>query len=283
MITTLKSPSKKLTWLVEYLTGSVWLTEVSFFMAQTSTVRFWMVRGAALQLWLNQTGRNVYRLEDGTPVDDYAYGHFECKWQLDAGRIMGDGWHVPYFCSLGDWAGNITDLLTDDRYDPLSFGTDEIQDQLLFRYYTRFMLVVSELITDFREFLKLTNLSDRKHSNSRLSSTLDIGNLLNYINSVCKHKVTQEGKHKDDTKLHQCNHHLPLSFEDSGVQSGFNLPFHVKKAPTGIPDGIVVPALSSLVQVVLDGYCELDKGFQSDRQKFKDFISDPSHGTKLTT
>lgn len=252
-------------------------------MAETSTVQFISVRQDALTLWLTQTRRMAYWIGDTILTDDFGNGNFECKWQLDAANIKGENWHVPYFCSLGDWAGNITDMLTDFRYDALSFGIEEDYDQLLFRFYTRFMLVVSELVTDFSDLLAETKLllDDETQIRKALSKTLNVHELFEYINSVCKHKVRQRGKRAHQTKLHSCNHHLPLFFEDSGLQSVFNNPLGVKNTKVTNPDGIVIPALRSLVQVVLDGYQELDKGFQNDRQKFIDFISHPEHGTYL--
>jgi hypothetical protein len=121
-------------------------------MGDNSSMLFGPIRTVALEHWLQGTGRKTLDF-NGVTIDDYDSGNFECIWQNDARSIMGEKWHVPRFCSMGEWAGNITGILTDDRYDNLDFalifGDLKSSRQILFRYYTRFMLVVSELLTDF--------------------------------------------------------------------------------------------------------------------------------------
>src|ERR1700678_3058593 len=94
------------------------------------------VREQALNYWLEQTGRQRQEMSELFVT--------ECNWQNKFQVPDPDnGVHYSIFCSMGDWNTNITDMLEDTRYDELDLA-DLCDAGILFRYYTRFFLVVSE-------------------------------------------------------------------------------------------------------------------------------------------
>jgi len=68
------------------------------------------VREQAFQLWEQGTNRNCQLINDDIT------GSFECKWQDRATFALGYE-HISIFCSLGEWANNISDILKDESYD----------------------------------------------------------------------------------------------------------------------------------------------------------------------
>ena len=229
---------------------------------------FGIVRTEALTLWLNTTGRELASYGD-LSYDDFSFNNFECEWQRKSWEIFGDEWHVPHFCSLGDWGCNITDVLLDSRLDNLSFGV-EPEQSFLYRYYTRFMLLTVEMINDFVDILLLAELStgtktDRKNSLSH--AIADVNELTNLINSLCKHKADKA----DGGHIHFHNHHLPVWFEDCGLAHPFKAPISQDKAIQSAPDGIIVPSLVMLTQVIIDGYQTIDTHFEADANRFTAF------------
>jgi hypothetical protein len=207
---------------------------------------FGSTRKSCLNEWLSQTGRKLIEY-NGLRYDDFAEGEFECKWQLTAKELAhvdgNDKWHIPHFCSLGEWASNITDILTDDRFDDLSFI--HLPDQeFLFRYFTRLLLVTSEMLTDFVDLLKLiTNATT-----PRKDISPNVNKLFRFINNVNKHKVNN---------VHRCNNHLPFWFSDAGINN-FSNPLDLDHFNIDNPDGIVMPQLILLIQTVIDGYSAVD-------------------------
>ncbi len=247
-------------------------------MLNTPLIRFGQIREAALERWKIATGRSLINLSTipGTiMIDDFSIGNYECKWQYDARKIKADNdWHVSQFCSLGDWAGNITDILTDFRFDSIPIGLlgYDSYNQSLFRYYTRLMLIISEIMTDFVDLLIAMSIcADNTAARKLLSNTVNVQELFDYINSICKHKTATYG---NLTKLHQCNHHLSFFIEDSHEKQPFSRPLKIGNNRETDPDGVIVPKLSILLSAVLDGYDALDTAFLNEPQKFEQFISD---------
>lgn len=228
---------------------------------------------ALWDVWALETNRELVTSDDPKYVNlirDIYWHSFECVWQNKAGDLKTDvNWHVPHFCSLGDWAGNITDLLTDIRYDRLSF-TVPIDQEFLFRYYVRVLLIASEILADFEVILRDANLVEGSHTvkNRRkaLSGRVDVEQLMQYINAVCKHKSSQG--------LHLHNHHLKYWFEDSNIACPFTNP--ISPAKTDFqgydkPDGIVVPELAKIIMALTDGYAKLDELFERNPEEFAAF------------
>ena len=69
-------------------------------------------------MWEIDTNRNCLL------VNDDMTGSFECKWQVRATQQLGYE-HISMFCSLGEWANNISDILKDDNIDYCNFLNDE--------------------------------------------------------------------------------------------------------------------------------------------------------------
>ena len=237
-------------------------------------INFGIVRNKALNLWLTGTRRKL------TPhrnlrYDDFSFNDYECKWQQRSWSIHGDEWHVSHFCSLGEWASNITDTLDDVRFDMFTFQ-DEKDKSFLYRHYTRYMLIVLEMINDFVDMLKLAelNLGNKTQRKSSLSSITDVNELTNLINSLCKHKAdTRDGNH-----IHFHNHHLPIWFEDLGQPHSFQSPLSRFQAIQAHPDGILIPSIVDLTQIIIDAYKTLETHFMNDAAKFNVFAS--KYGTQ---
>lgn len=210
-------------------------------------------RKQVLQYWEEQTNR------DCRPINDDMNSSFECKWQDRARDDFGYN-HISIFCSLGEWANNISDILKDEIYDKYIFQNDD-QSQALFRYYTRLLLVVSEMLSDFSNIVKMMSSFDTTKAREFLSDNKrDVNSLLEFINKVCKHKVNN---------FHQCNHHLPILFEDQKENPEFYSPISVKNINLSNPDAILMPKLNFIIQIVLNCYARIDELFDSEIDKFK--------------
>ncbi len=219
------------------------------------------IRMQTFLLWEQQTNRNCQL------VNDDITGSFECKWQDRA--TFGFGYkHISIFCSLGEWANNISDILQDISYDTCNFLEDEHR-KALFRYYTRFLIIVSEMLSDFEEIVQKIELPQSKKARDFLSSKKgELQSLFGFTNTVCKHKVVN---------LHHCNHHLPIWFDDCKESHKFVRPISIENLDFDEPDGIVIPKLGYFAEVVLNCYRRLDKLFETETDKFK-MICDEYNG-----
>jgi len=184
---------------------------------------------------------------------------FECKWQDRATLELGYE-HISIFCSLGEWASNISDILNDASRDRCDFLNDEHR-QALFRYYTRFFLVVSEMLSDFEEIVQKTQSLQSKKARDFLSGKRgEVHSLVGFVNTVCKHKVKS---------LHRCNHHLPIWFEDCSESHSFTRPISIGNLDFDQADGILVPKLSCFIDVILHCYARLDDLFEKETDRFR--------------
>lgn len=224
-------------------------------MSQKEKSRFGEIRKVSKKLWLEKTSRTRY-------VNDNFSDSYECNWQ---NNYVPEGLHNSLFCSLAEWSSNITDMLVDYRFDAYEFSNPE-HNKALFRFYTRVLLIVSEIMSDFQDSLMcLTNVSrdkDRDKVRKRLNMNnvpFSVEDLFHYINSVCKHKVgllTKDGKFK----YHICNHHLDYYFEDSTAERPSDLVTIDKLKSTHFSPEMCfsVPKLECIIQVVLNGYSVLN-------------------------
>jgi len=192
---------------------------------------FGNIRKQTFHLWQVGTNRNC-QLDN----DDIT-GSFECKWQ-DRATFELDYQHISIFCSLGEWASNISDILKDESCDYYDFLNDENR-QALFRYYTRLLLVVSEIICDFEEIVQKIESSQTKKAREFLSDKRgEVDSLLNFVNRVCKHKVKT---------MHRCNHHLPIWFDDCPQRHAFTKPISIGNLDFNQPDGILRSSCSVIL------------------------------------
>lgn len=226
---------------------------------------FGPIRQAVLTYWAEQTGRTILDDNGNYLLSDTFEGAYECAWQNSY-----KGGHVNLFCSLGDWASNLTDLLKDNRFDAFDLDATE-QGIVMFRFYTRMMLVISELLTDFQDiYLQTRGLDVRRQKNIARTyyfpnETPDrITRILNYINSTCKHKTQH---------IHMCNEHLPIIFEDSSLRRKRHSYISLDDTTTSSKNAILVPHLCYLVRSVLTCYRRLNSYFQSHRAEFRTLCS----------
>jgi hypothetical protein len=97
-------------------------------------------------------------------VTDNIINSVECTWQnkaLDLGYN-----HISIFCSIGQFVSHITDLLRDYRYDKYDYDQSDETNELLFRYYSRILLITSEILTDFQD---LYIIADEKITTKKLN------------------------------------------------------------------------------------------------------------------
>jgi len=219
-------------------------------------VEFGETRKGALAIWLEGSGRGLS--ERG--YDEFA-GAFECNWQLRADDLGKP--HISFFCSLGAFSGHLTDLLTDERFDRLIYGQDEEVDEVLFRFFSRVLLVGSEILDDFRKIRKMLF----KGHPSLLSEAAD--KLISITNNAVKHKIKM---------VHNCSH-IQISFEDDPDPQPLSLPaitnqgmligsdensaaifqsFMVFKKTEQPIQAILVPSLSFIIDTILQCYRALD-------------------------
>jgi hypothetical protein len=161
---------------------------------------------------------------------------------------------------MGDWASNLTDTLLDNRYDILDYDNDEDVIAIIFRYYTRLLLLVSEMVDDFTHLFEHLNHSNQTKKALRKTldtNTIDTDKLMRYINQVCKHKYEN---------VHACNHHLPVFFDDSNLSHAFKNPISIEVYPSH-PDGIIMPKLKDVLGVIIKGYRTLDSRFLEEDGK----------------
>lgn len=215
-------------------------------------------------LFRNTRKQAFYRWEAGTNRDcellnDDITESLECRWQNRARDELGYE-HISIFCSLGEWASNISDILKDASLDRCDFLKDEHREAL-FRYYTRFSLVVSEMLSDFEKIVQETKSLQAKKTREFLSRERgEVDSLLGLVNNLCKHKVKG---------LHTCNHHLPIWFEDCSERHSFTRPISIGNLDFDQPDGILVPKLSYFIDVILHCYARLDDLFEKETEGFR--------------
>jgi len=198
------------------------------------------IRLQVLEKW--NTGLTRSR-EAGELSDDYSNSEW-CKIQ---GECTDYGKHCSFICSLNDWLDNISDLLHDNRYDELSADDSDV----MFRYYTRILLLVSEVIEDFvmlnKKILNLNGKNDASRDlENGILSTNELKDLSHFINTVCKHKT-------ENNNLHVHNHHLTIEFVDFGITE------HENQIRLGSQDWtminkdttILIPQLNYFIDVVI--------------------------------
>jgi hypothetical protein len=210
-------------------------------------------RKQAFSLWGKSTNRDCHLVNDDITAS------FECKWQDRATLCLGYE-HISIFCSLGEWANNISDILREETYDNYNFLYEE-HSKALFRYYTRLLLVISEILTDFENILQELENPDSQKIREFLSAKKgEINSIFAFINNICKHKTSS---------LHRCNHHLPIWFEDCKEPHPFKNPISISNLDFDHPDGILIPKIDYFVGVIIQCYTRLDGFFEKNDDKFK--------------
>jgi hypothetical protein len=78
-------------------------------------------------------------------------------------------------------------MLKDDSYDFFSLSYEDHR-QALFRYYTRFLLVIAEMLNDFEEIVeraKAVNQKEARRFLSRPGKSNEVSDVFAFINTVC--------------------------------------------------------------------------------------------------
>lgn len=254
-------------------------------MSEEINIRFYEVRVDALKKWERITNRDFETKYSKLGNDNFEKS-YECFWQ----ELYEDK-HVHVFCSMGEWANNVTDILQDNNYDYLYMSNEE-ESKILFRYYTRLLLVVSEFITDFEdiviEYLQIGRnesrriLSNGYHLDEPINSLVpntkpeeicnSVNVLMNYINSVCKHKFGKASQNK----LHRFNNHLEYQFQMNQIIAEiylFNNEVNEEKA-----NSILVPNLDLILDIISNCYIVLNNLFtnEENKDKFLEFCKNNS-------
>jgi hypothetical protein len=230
-------------------------------LTKENTNDYGKVRKSVLEFWLKETNRK--RAID--IFDDDFSDSLICKWQNE----WKNG-HVSVFCSIGEWSSNITDVLCENRYDQLNYIDNS---EALFRLYTRFLMVVSELIEDLQHInaiIKEINPKDKsKAGNDFEKQIFDVGELKNisdFINKICKHKITY---------LHKHNHHLQIVFKDALVDENENFKHNKIISLSNLVDEvndeywIEIPKLAYLIGVIIRCFNKIDTVFNEDEEKLQ--------------
>lgn len=212
------------------------------------TLKFKEIRTEAFSYWLTELGRTR---SAGELSDNYKDSYL-CKWQNE---LTDEGRHCSFLCSIADWLDNFSDLLDDQRYD----GLDEGDSEVLFRFYTKIMLMASEILEDF-VYLH-GRIKDIKKKNAIGKDLEQYGfrageleQLSNFINSVCKHKTERENYH-----VH--NHHLKHEFVDFGASAHENQ-IRIGSLSWGtvnVETSVLMPPLKYFAEVIVKLNHNLDK------------------------
>jgi len=223
---------------------------------------FQLIRENCLIHWAQETGRKIKDDDGNMLLTDSFAGAYECEWQNKF-----PGGHVNLFCSLEEWACNFTDMLKDDRLNYLDL--DQEDDRLVvFRYFTRVMLIVSELLKDFQDiYLHANGLKSRKEQIDMTrnfyfpaETPSRITKIFNYINHTCKHKTQH---------IHICNDHLPIYFQDSFRPRKRYQYITIQDSTVLGKNAILVPKLQYLVRSMVICYRRINVFFKQYPANFR--------------
>lgn len=197
-----------------------------------------------------------------------------CQWQVRAGSA-GFG-HISIFCSIWEWAANLTDTLLDHRFDDYPIGEldsdakaeldDEVAmfsehaPEILSRHYFRTIMLAAETLEDLtilRNAMSDDPLVKKNARNDLSQSPLGVDTLIGYANRICKHKGG----------LHECNHHILKLFLDS-VESFDSQ--HYTRWNFLREDRIEIPRYEDLIQTVIGAFRKIDE-----------LLADPDHMARV--
>jgi hypothetical protein len=172
--------------------------------------------------------------------------------------------HVSIFCSVWEWAANLTDILLDGRFDDYSIGQQETDsDQkisetdslfhenaplVLARHYFRTLIIAAEILEDLtilRKSMSDGSVSTKKARSDLSQAPLRVDPLLRYVNAICKHK----------DQLHECNHHLPKRFLDE--DPSFDLRHY--EDWRFLNSFIEIPRYADIIETVVGAFNKVDQ------------------------
>ncbi len=221
-----------------------------------------IIRKRALKYWLKKTKR---KREINTFNDDFSKS-LDCTWQNKAEKLGYN--HISIFCSLGEWSTNLSDLLFEEKYDNLKYDDDY---EIIFRIYTRYFLIISEILEDFVLINKeIKILKDKKTAGKDLENDIfkenELKNLSEYINKIFKHKFEN---------IHLHNHHIDKCFLDiTDSRRSWNFDYKdiisVENLELKYSDSVCIeiPKLSYMIDVVIKCYIKIEKEFIKNEKYF---------------
>ena len=210
---------------------------------------FRSLRKSVLIHWLKQTKRK--RMPWG---NDIRYDAMDCAWH----ELTPEGVHCNFFCGVGEWVDNITDVLDDTTCDKLNFR-DPRHHPRLYRQYIRILFIISELIDDLSNAIEECGGSTKQRSQRNLLFPEAHG-LAGFVNLAIKHKTTV---------FHSHNNHLPIYFDDFHILPAESSAFSISTPCPQDPSCIQIPKLSVLIQFVLLAYQNFDDFLRNGDTKDK--------------
>lgn len=221
----------------------------------------------AKNYWLAGTGRTLVN-HRGVITDEFE-GSLECKWQQMARGVKNESWHVCVFCSVGNSASAITDVLLDKRYDNLSFAKEE-DCEIIFRYYQRLFRTVLEVLDDLEQIAARNKdgVGFVGKNKARTALSGKFKPFAEFANTVCKHQIGYKSY-----ALHKHNHHIPKLFAEYHKGSEYSqlLCLDCRPSETQTAEAVLMPSLVYVLSIVMESYYELTDLMQADHDAFKRF------------
>jgi hypothetical protein len=221
---------------------------------------FKKIRKDCLKYWKKETKRK-------RSINDNVRDSIECLWQNK--YVSSNDMHNSIYCSIAEWNTHISDLLGDSRLDKLKF-TRVKDSQSIFRFYTRVLLISSEILTDFQDFLILFEGINQKKARKLLydnSNEFSFQELIDFINYICKHKIG----HDKYQKYHFYNQHIIYHFKDSGLPC-VSKKISIKNVKTIKVTGgecLEIPLLRSIIKQIVFAYSVVDNSLKNNYQTRK--------------
>ncbi len=222
-------------------------------------MQFKEIRINALSKWQELSGRKCQLW--GDDIRD----SYECDWQLMNQQ------HVSIFCSLGVWASCFSQLLQDERYDDILI-CDSSENEVLSLYYSQVLLIISEILNDLEQMYRQASGANQEQARKYLSGVngYELKDIIGFVNRVTKHKA--EGG--NNGSFHQCNHHLPVRFEDcpntrrnsKSLSVGNIHPMEGKKS-------VLWPSLNKIVFTIINAYQKIAEKFSEDSEAYNRLAS----------
>jgi hypothetical protein len=193
---------------------------------------FWQIRQAQFKIW-NQSMK-------------WDNGWLWCDYQ---GQLLEKEKHSSYICSFTDQFSHVDDFLEDDKYDDIDaslwWDCNKNEERIMkfIRHYQRFLLVVSEIIVDYKKRNSITKKLQVKWLPS-------LEKVTGFINSYLKHKG------ENSCNIHHCNHHLihhldGIHQKDASANGVIDYT-NYNKDRIGADIAILYPSINELITWIID-------------------------------
>lgn len=225
-------------------------------------IKFKQIREDNRYFWLAATNRKRY-------INDVTMNSLECNWQTQYTTVKK---HNNFYCSIAEWNTHITDILSDTQFDKYDFETPRY-NKALFRHYTRLLLITSEIITDFQDFIVYLSGKNQAQVRNLLSipgHSFQVSELFGFINNICKHKTGTA-----ISKYHCYNNHIDYFFKDSGMVAPINS-LNIKNLSSISPRSklpIEIMEMESIIDQILNCYQFLNNYLATNYNKITTKLS----------